>query len=102
MISASGEFLHVIGEKGQQFGQLHHPSGVACDHARRLVYVSDTDNHRVSVFTYEGVYKTSFAVDGSELNCPLGLAFDSRHNTLYVVDSGHHCIKVPTMQTHRP
>ena len=67
----------------------------------RLIYVSDTDNHRVSAFTFDGQFMRSFSDDDDELSCPLGLAYDARHNTLYVVDSGHNCIKARVSQSER-
>ena len=55
-----------------------------------MVYVSDTCNHRISAFTSEGQFMTSFGGKGKgpgEFYCPYGLAVDDS-GVVYVCD-GH-------------
>jgi tripartite motif-containing protein 2/3/tripartite motif-containing protein 71 len=45
-----------------------------------MVYVSEGDNHRVSVFTSEGRFVMTFGREGEgpgEFKCPYGLAVDN-------------------------
>ncbi|HOH33824.1 MAG: hypothetical protein GXX88_06700 [Candidatus Hydrogenedentes bacterium] len=48
---ASGEFRGSYGGPGRGLGQFHGPRGVAVSAAGR-VYVADTENHRIQVFTW--------------------------------------------------
>ena len=68
-------------------GELSLPYGLAIDSSDR-VYVSEYDNHRVSVFTSEGQFVTSFGSRGEgpgQFACPRGLAVDST-GVVYVCD----------------
>ena len=68
-----------FGRRGQGRGELNRPCGVAIDTSDR-VYVSESSNHRVSVFTSEGQFLTSFGKEGArpgEFQYPAGLAVDS-------------------------
>ena len=54
-----------------------------------MVYVSEQDNHRISMFTTEGQFVTSFGREGAgpgEFNRPQGLAVDN-NGVVYVCDS---------------
>ena len=75
-----------------------YPEFIAIDH-RGLVYVSDTGNHRVQVFTLEGKYKFQIGRHGFErgqLKYPTGLAINNNNNLLYVVERGNHRVSVFT------
>ncbi len=69
--------------------ELDHPFGVAVD-ASSLVYVSEKNNHRISVFTSEGKFVTLFGRNGKDcLIIPLDLAVDysvvySRNNRVQI------------------
>lgn len=61
-----------------------------------MVYVSDYCNHRVSVFTQEGQFVTSFGGRGGEpgsFQFPVGLAIDNCR-VVYVCDYGNHQIQM--------
>ena len=76
-------------------GELNHPSGVTID-ATDKVYVTERDNHRVSVFTSDGQFLTSFGKKGvghGELMWPVGLTVDT-NGIVYVCDTGNNKIKV--------
>ena len=52
------------------------------------MYVSEQGNHRVSVFTSDGVFVSSFGRKGSNIDqfsAPVGLRFDKK-GFLYVCD----------------
>jgi tripartite motif-containing protein 2/3/tripartite motif-containing protein 71 len=53
----------MFGRCGHGRGELHYPVGIAID-ASDMVYVSESGNHRVSVFTSEGQFVTSFGKEG--------------------------------------
>ena len=61
-------------------GKLKFPHGITIDTAGTgLVCVSEEGSHRVSVFTSDGVFVSSFGSYGSNIdqfNSPLGLRFD--------------------------
>ncbi len=66
----------VFGKKGKGKGQLMTPWNIACDSTGN-VYVTDTGNHRIQVFTEEGKYLRKFGSQGSEngeLSWPDGIA----------------------------
>ena len=54
----------MFGRHGKGRGELEWPRGVTVD-ANDLVYVSEQDNNRVSVFTCEGQFVTSFGGRGA-------------------------------------
>lgn len=66
--------------------------------AGRRVYVSDSDNHRVMVFDYDGKPLFSFGEPGTgpgELDFPYGLAADAQ-GQIYVADMNGGAVKVYT------
>ena len=84
-----------FGQKGAAVGMFNAPYGVAVnDHDE--IAVTDTWNHRVSVFSSDGTHLRSFGRKGqnnSELHCPKGIAFDS-HGNIVVADSFNHRVQV--------
>ena len=64
---------------------------VACD-SSGVVYVTDSCNHRVQLFTADGQLISSLCSKGSQhgqLYFPLGICVDST-NTVYITDDSHH------------
>ena len=78
-----------FGSYGSGTGQVNRPHGITIDTAGTgLVYISEEGNYRVSVFTSDGVFVSSFGRKGSNIaqfNLPLGLIFDKK-GFLYVCD----------------
>ena len=71
-------------------GDLNGPAGLAFDRDDRL-YVSDSHNHRVQIFTKDGSFLGKWGSHGNgdgEFNWPWGLAFDNEGNVL-VADWGN-------------
>ncbi|MCX5800056.1 MAG: 6-bladed beta-propeller [Candidatus Eisenbacteria bacterium] len=76
-------------------GQFHYPRGIAVD-ASGNVYVGDTCNHRIQVFTSSGTYITEWGGLGTgpgQFQGPHGIAFDASGN-VYVADKGNYRIQV--------
>ena len=74
---------------------MNHPSGVTIDSTDK-VYVTERDNHHVSVFTSDGQFLTSFetkGMDHGEFMWPVGLTVDT-NGIVYVCDTGNNKIKV--------
>jgi phage tail-like protein len=92
-----------IGGFGTESRRLHAPHGIAISHSGDL-YISDTHNHRVQVFSVKGLVLRSVwgKVDGNglpiegskrgEFNLHCDLAIDSDDN-IYVVDKGNHRVQ---------
>lgn len=85
-----GTLLGTIGgERGEGQGQFQYPTYAAVDAAGN-VYVTDTLNSRVQVFTPEGRYLKTIGERGNAwgmFDKPKGVALDTFGN-IYVVDSG--------------
>ena len=78
-----GKFLRMFGRRGHGRGKLDWPSAIDVD-TNNLVYVSEYYNHRVSVFTPEGLFVVSFGAKG-QIYCSCGLAVDDS-GIVYVCD----------------
>ncbi|MBI3638691.1 MAG: hypothetical protein HY223_00055 [Thaumarchaeota archaeon] len=86
-------------------GTLSYPSGVSVDSSFN-VYVADSKNNRIEVFSPSGVFVRQFGTFGIDpdgpgplqapngtFNDPAGIAVDDSGNT-YVVDSGNYRIEI--------
>ena len=65
--------MRQFGSRGEGDGELNWPIGIALD----SVYVSEGFNHRISIFTSEGQFVTSFGSEGGrpgEFQSPCRLA----------------------------
>lgn len=92
-----------IGGPGKNASQFDVPSGVAIDALRRLLFVSDTNNHRIQVFRLPdpgAALTVTFAksigrqgTEPGELDRPTALSLDAKGN-LYVVDKGNSRVQV--------
>ncbi|MEZ0395162.1 MAG: flippase activity-associated protein Agl23 [Anaerolineales bacterium] len=96
--SAEGELLHTWGGLSPDPtapGTFNEPWDVAVSPDGRRVYVADTWNHRIQVFTAEGVFITQWGQPGFGQSSdpygywgPRGIAVDSL-GRVYVVDTGN-------------
>ena len=71
-------FFSTFGEKGSHKGQFLYPGCIACDNTGK-VYVADTRNDRIQVFTAQGEFLNMFGWDdqGGDLHRPIGIAVDT-------------------------
>jgi tripartite motif-containing protein 71 len=81
-----------VGSDSRGNGQLFLPTGIAVDNSGN-VFVADTDNQRIQMFSNEGTYITQFGDDGgtAQLYAPRDVAIDNQGNA-YVADSGNNRI----------
>ena len=91
------QFRHVLsfGQHGSSVGMLRLPCGVAVNE-RDEIAVTDSNNHRVQVFSSDGTYLRFFNRIGDkqgELNWPTGIAFDKNSRSI-VVDSPNHRVQL--------
>jgi len=88
-----GAFLFSFGSRGSAKGQFESPLGLATDSTGR-VFVADTGNRRVQVFSPDGKVLNEFSIQaakGSQHPCdPVDLALDEQRNRIYVVDNDNH------------
>lgn len=87
-----GAFLFSFGSRGAAKGQFESPVGFTIDSAGR-VFVADTGNRRVQVFSAEGKAQAEFSVtpkDAQHPCDPVDLALDEKRNRIYVVDNDNH------------
>ena len=76
----------MFGSCGQGKGELDWPISIAVHDG--LLYVGEEGNYRVSVFTLEGQFVTSFGSEGTgpgQFQLPCGIAVDS-NGVVYVCD----------------
>ncbi|WP_456381036.1 6-bladed beta-propeller [Thiolapillus sp.] len=91
----SGEFLYAIGSAGSAEGQLIYPTNLAVGPDGNL-YVSDTGNFRVQVFSPEGRFIRKLGEIGTALGKfarPKGISVD-REGRIYVVDAAFQNVQV--------
>ena len=80
-------------------GLFSYSCGIACDSTGK-VYVADTGNHRIQVFTAEGKFLRMFWRRGQirwGLNRPYCVAVDTS-GMVYVSEGGNHRVSVFTSQ----
>ena len=88
------EFIADIGRFGMGDGQFVWPMAIALD-SNENIYVSDENQHRITVLDKDGQFLTKWGEAGSEegqLRGPSGLAVDGEGN-VYVVDSQNHRVQ---------
>jgi DNA-binding beta-propeller fold protein YncE len=83
-----------FGASGQEKGQFLFPNAAVSD-SRGRIFVSDSNNGRVSVWDEGGNFLFQFGqgMDEQALNLPRGMAIDQR-DRLHVVDTVGQCVKV--------
>ncbi len=93
--AAQVSLLGVIGQAGTGPGEFNRPEGLAVDAQDRL-YVADSCNHRIQVFSNNGKFLREFGKAGSglgELSYPYDVAVDARGN-VFVCEFGNSRIQV--------
>ena len=109
--SLQGEFLSVIGCRGNKNGQFNHPKGLAFN-SNKLLYIVDGYNYRVQVFQEDDTFAFAFGSKGNDpgqFQWPARIAIDPNNNVL-VTDLVANCIYLftdngqfkQTMNSYRP
>lgn len=91
-----GECLMFGGGKGSKLGELLHPTAIALDSTETRLYVSDSDNHRIQVWSYPGLQSiASFGCQGNgpgQFSYPYGLCVAGER--VFVADCKNHRVQV--------
>jgi len=80
--------------------QFNSPEGVSVDGTHSTVYVADTGNNRIQVFSPDGITCTAIWGSGSEatkpasFNSPQNIFADVQNSKVYVSDTGNNQIQV--------
>ena len=77
--------------------QFSQPFGITCDSAG-IVYVADSGNDRVQVFTAKGKFLRMHGKNRGELSYPIGTAFNPSSKHVYISDSENPHISVFTCE----
>jgi DNA-binding beta-propeller fold protein YncE len=94
VLDEKGRFLRAVGAPGEGEGQLRQPVGMDLD-SQGNVYVADTGNRRVQVFSSGGYLRT---IDLNPLKaCPVDVLVVEQEGSLYVSDKEGHRILVLTL-----
>jgi tetratricopeptide (TPR) repeat protein/DNA-binding beta-propeller fold protein YncE len=84
-----GKLHYSVGRGGSRDGEFDEIGGL---HLADYLYVADTDNHRVQMFTRDGIFVNKLA-DAQRLQKPAGVVTDSVGN-IYVADAGTKTVQV--------
>ncbi len=74
-----------FGKYGSCKGQFDDPYDIACDSTGKM-YVADSDNSRIQIFTADGIFIRMLSRNGIQL--PISITIDS-NDTVYVGDFNH-------------
>ena len=99
--SADLSYSSTFGEQGSELGQFRYLHGIACDNTGN-VYVVDSGNYRIQVFTAEGEFLRMFGERGYDigsLGYPWGIAIDT-DDMVYVSEHGNSRVSVFTSEGH--
>ena len=94
VVDENGQYLYHFGQKNEGAEQLMDARGISVFGDN--VYISEYNNHCISVFKTSGEFITSFGKKGSgrgELNNPHAIAIDS-DGFVYVCDCGNQRVQV--------
>ena len=87
-----------FGQKGSSAGMFSKPWGIAVNEKNEIA-VTETDNHRIQVFSSNGTHLRSFGREGDqqgEFNWPAGIAF--HNDNIIVVDCWNHRVQLFSSQ----
>jgi len=88
--------LVTFGSSGTGNGQFNFPAALAVNQTSGLVYVADSANHRIQVFTSTGTFVSQFGGMGmgvGQFSNPAGVAVNQVNGDIYVADSGNNRIQ---------
>ena len=76
--TADGKFIIAVGSVGSKPLQFNTPTGIAVHPHNKLIYVSESVNHRIQILKPNLAFHKFF--DNGEFCQPRGIAFDSKRN----------------------
>jgi DNA-binding beta-propeller fold protein YncE len=93
--NAEGQLINAAGTRGLGILQFGYPSDIAFDGESKLLYVVDSDSHRVQVLTSSLSFRRLLGKKGRKcrLTRPVGVAC-SKAEKVYVTDRNSHSIAV--------
>ena len=86
-----------VGSYGSSAGEFAGPEGVAVNMSTNEIFIADSENGRVQIFSENGNFVNEFGKGVFKL--PYGVAIDN--SLVYVTDWGHNCVfkyKVPQLK----
>ena len=95
MFTLEGKFIRRFGSQGSGPGQLNKPYGVALD-SSDMIYVADSNNNRICVFSPEGQFLKSFGSEGEaqgQFKQPHMVCVDE-NDLILVSDCGNNRIQI--------
>ena len=98
-----GKVSFTFGSKGSGNGLLNAPLGITTD-SQGNVYVADSGNRRIQIFSPRGQFRSLFAVTsqpGEKPADPVDLALDEGRKRIYVVDNDNHRILVYSLTDYK-
>jgi DNA-binding beta-propeller fold protein YncE len=98
VLTDTGDFLRILGRRGEGPGEFNFPSAIALDD--EYLWVADTGNHRVQAISRSGAPGRTFGRVGDapgDLALPKGIAVDPDGH-VYVVDGRFENVQVFTRQ----
>jgi DNA-binding beta-propeller fold protein YncE len=98
-----GNVSYAFGREGSGNGLFNAPLGITAD-SQGNVYVADSGNRRVQIFSHRGEFKSLFNVTsqpGEKPADPVDLALDEGRKRIYVVDNENHRILVYSLTDYK-
>jgi len=89
-------YIYILDGKGTQKGKFSTPVGITTDRFGQ-VYVADTGNRRIQIFSSDGTFEHQIAMPSgknNKLRDPVDVAVDESQKLLYVADNDNHQVLV--------
>lgn len=96
ILNSDLSFCGSFGRKGSSKGQFDGIGHIACDPKTGNLFLADSCNHRIQVFTAEGKFVRMFGKHGNDrgnLDCPFGVAVDAG-GLVYVTEAANNRVSV--------
>ena len=90
----TGNCIQHIGSSGSGDHQFNSPNGLALDEAKSVLYVYDSDNHRIQIIQMQKDGSTSFTRFQLQGYRPTDIALNSDKDQLYITHHNNHIVQV--------
>ena len=101
VFSLSGHFVRCFGMEGEgdgnAEGELDYPYGICLDPEEKELYVADSENHRIQVFSVEGQFLRMWGSSGDglgQLEFPYDVKVSADGSEVFVADFNNHRVCV--------